>query len=284
MADFIREPAVAGTFYEGTKEALSQQIEDCYTHYLGPGKAPRLSSKKEGNILGLVSPHAGYAYSGPVAAWGFYEVIKSQVPEVVIILGPNHRGFGASIAISAKGKWKTPLGENQIDEELAKKIVNLSSLVRFDEKAHQREHSLEVQLPFLQYSYGGSFRIVPICMMEQDRSTACNLGEVLSQVLKGKNSLIIASTDFTHYQPNDIAERQDKKALTTILSLSPEELGRVVSRYRISMCGPGPVMAMLTATSLLGAKKARLLKYATSGDITGDYEAVVGYASVVVEK
>jgi len=284
MAEIIREPAVVGTFYQGTKEALSQQIEGCYTHSLGPGKVPRLSSKKEGSILGLVSPHAGYAYSGPVAAWGFHEVIKREIPEVVVILGPNHRGFGASIAISGKGRWKTPLGESQIDEELARKIVGLSPLVRFDEKAHQREHSLEVQLPFLQYSYGESFRIVPICIMEQDQSTACKLGEVLSQALKGRNGLIIASTDFTHYQPKDIAERQDKKALTAILSLSPEDLNRAVSRYRISMCGPGPVMAMLTATSLLGAKTARLLKYATSGDITGDYQAVVGYASVVVEK
>ena len=284
MAETIRAPAVAGTFYEGTAATLSQQIEDCYTHPLGPGKVPQLSSKKEGNILGLVSPHAGYAYSGPVAAWGFFEVIRRQIPEVIVILGPNHRGFGASIALSGKGKWKTPLGKIQIDEELAKKIVALSPLVRFDEKAHQREHSLEVQLPFLQYSYGESFKIVPICIMQQDQSIASKLGEILSQVIRGKNSLIIASTDFTHYQPKDIAERQDKKALTAILSLNPEDLNRAVSRYRISMCGPGPVMAMLTAASLLGAKTAKLLKYATSGDITGDYEAVVGYASVVVER
>jgi len=284
MSEIIRAPAVAGTFYEGTAATLSQQIEDCYTHPLGPGKVPQLSSKEEGNILGLVSPHAGYAYSGPVAAWGFHQVIRGQIPEVVVILGPNHRGFGASIAISGKDGWKTPLGKIQVDEELAREIVKISPLVRFDDKAHQREHSLEVQLPFLQYSYGESFKIVPICMMEQDQSIASKLGEVLSQVLGGKNSLIIASTDFTHYQPKDIAERQDKKALTAILSLSPGNLNHAVSRYRISMCGLGPVMAMLTAASLLGAKTARLLKYATSGDISGDYEAVVGYASVVVEK
>lgn len=284
MAEIIREPAVAGTFYQGTAENLSQQIEDCYVHPLGPGKVPQLSSKKEGNILGLVSPHAGYAYSGPVAAWGFYQVIRRQIPEVVVILGPNHRGFGAPVAISRRGKWETPLGKVQIDEELAKEIVALSPLVRFDEKAHQREHSLEVQLPFLQYSYGESFKIVSICIMQQDQSIASKLGEILSQVLRGKNGLIIASTDFTHYQPKDIAERQDKKALAAILSLSPENLNRAVSHYRISMCGPGPVMAMLTASSLLGAKTAKLLKYATSGNTSGDYQAVVGYASVVVER
>jgi len=284
MAENIREPAVAGTFYEGTKEALREQIEDCYIHPLGPGKVPRLASKGEGRILGLVSPHAGYMYSGPVAARGFYEAVTKEVPEVVVILGPNHRGFGAGIAMAGKDVWKAPLGETKIDKELAEKIVDLSPLIQFDEKAHQREHSLEVQLPFLQYSYGESFKLIPICIMEQDESISREIGEVLSKALKEKNSLIIASTDFTHYQPKEIAESQDKKALEAILSLDPKNLKRAVSRYRISMCGSGPVMAMLTATSLLGAKKARLLKYATSGDITGDYEAVVGYASAVVEK
>ncbi len=284
MEKMVRTPAVAGTFYEGTKKALLKQIEDCYTHPLGPGKLPTLSSKKEGKIMGLVSPHAGYLYSGPVAAWGFYQIVRKEIPEVVVILGPNHRGFGAGVAIAGKGRWQTPLGESQIEQQLAGKIMGLSPFIREDEKAHQREHSLEVQLPFLQYSYGERFKIVPICMMQQDQSTSQKVGETLSEVLKGKNSLIIASTDFTHYQPKETAERQDKKALEAILSLSPKGLTRAVSRYRISMCGSGPVMAMLTATTLLGAKKATLLKYATSGDITGDYEAVVGYASVIIEK
>jgi len=284
MEKMVRRPAVAGTFYEGTKKALLKQIEDCYSHPVGPGKLPTISSKKEGKIIGLVSPHAGYLYSGPVAAWGFYQVVREEIPEVVVILGPNHRGFGAGVAIAGKGRWQTPLGESQIEEELAEKIIELSPLIREDEKAHQREHSLEVQLPFLQYSYGERFKIVPICMMQQDQSTSQKVGETLSEVLKGKNSLIIASTDFTHYQPKETAKRQDKKALEAILSLSPKDLTRAVSRYRISMCGPGAVMTMLTATTLLGAKKATLLKYATSGDITGDYEAVVGYASVIIEK
>ncbi len=284
MKKMVRHPAVAGTFYEGTKKALLKQIEDCYTHPLGPGKLPTISSRKEGKIIGLVSPHAGYLYSGPVAAWGFYQVIREEIPEVVVILGPNHRGFGAGVAIAGKGWWQTPLGKSPIEEELAEKIMELSPFIREDEKAHQREHSLEVQLPFLQYSYGERFKIVPICMMQQDQSTSQKVGKTLSEVLQGKNSLIIASTDFTHYQPQDIAERQDKKALEAILSLHSQDLTRAVSRYRISMCGPGPVMAVLTATSLLGAKKATLLKYATSGDTTGDYEAVVGYASVMVEK
>jgi len=284
VAKTVRRPAVAGSFYEGTEGALRRQIEDCYTHSLGPGRVPSLSSKKEGNILGLISPHAGYVYSGPVAAWGFYQVIEEEVPEVVVILGPNHRGFGAPVAIMPKGEWETPLGKVKIDEELAGKIITTLPLIEPDEAAHRMEHSLEVQLPFLQYGYGENLKIIPICMMRQDLRTSRRVGEALANTLEGKNGLIIASTDLTHYQPGELAEKQDKRALEAILSRSPEKLSEVVSRYGISMCGPGPVMAMLTATSFLGARKSRLLKYATSGDITGDYSAVVGYASVCIER
>jgi len=284
MAKIIRRPAVAGSFYEGTEEGLRRQIENCYTHPLGPGKLPGLSSKKEGNILGLVSPHAGYMYSGPVAARGFYEVIGEEIPEVVVILGPNHRGFGAPVAIMEEGEWETPLGKTEIDEELARKITAAASIIQPDEAAHQMEHSLEVQLPFLQYSYGENFKIIPICMMQQDKRTSQEVGEALARVLEGENSLIIASTDLTHYQPKELAERQDKRVLEAILSRNSERLTEVILRYNVSMCGPGPVMVMLTATSLLGGTRARLLKYATSGDITGDYSAVVGYASLCIEK
>ena len=284
MVKIIRRPAVAGSFYEGTEKALKRQIESCYTHPLGPGKVPYLSSKREGNILGLVSPHAGYMYSGPVAAWGFYEVVQEEVPEVVVILGPNHHGYGAPVAIMEEGMWETPLGGIKIDEELAKKIRAACSLIEPDESAHKMEHSLEVQLPFLQYSYGESFKLIPICMMQQDQGVSQKVGEALAEVLKGKNSLIIASTDLTHYEPREFAERKDKKVLEAILSRDPQRLAKVVFKRNVSMCGPGPVMAMLTATSLLGGKKARLLKYATSGDITGDYNAVVGYSSVCIEK
>lgn len=284
MAKIIRRPTVAGSFYEGTEGALKRQIEDCYTHPLGPAKVPNLSSKKEGSILGLISPHAGYMYSGPVAAWGFYEVVEEEVPEVVVILGPNHRGFGAPVAIMERGEWETPLGKSEIDEQLARKIRDACPLIESDESAHQTEHSLEVQLPFLQYAYGAKFKLIPICMVQQDQRTSEEVGKTLAKVLEGGNSLIIASTDLTHYQSKEVAERQDKRVLEAVSSRSPEKLAEVVFRHNISMCGPGPVMAMLTATSLLGARKARLLKHATSGDITGDYSSVVGYASVCVER
>ncbi|MCD6472697.1 AmmeMemoRadiSam system protein B [Candidatus Aerophobetes bacterium] len=284
MKKNIREAVVAGSFYEGTEEALKKQIKDCYLHYLGPAEVPVVSLKKEGKILGLVCPHAGYPYSGPVAAWGFYEIIKEKTPDVIVIMGPNHYGFGAQVAITEKGGWETPLGISEVDDDLSKEIVNICPFIHFDEKAHQREHSLEVQLPFLQYSYKDSFKIIPICITKQDYNTSRRIGEALAKVLKDKNSLIIASSDFTHYQPQEIAERQDKMAIEAILSLNPQKLEETVFKEEISMCGSGPIMAMLTASSLLGAKKARLLKYATSGEITGDYRAVVGYASLVIEK
>ncbi len=281
----IRKPAVAGTFYSGNGEALKDQIEGCFLHSLGPGKIPTLSSKREGKILGLVSPHAGYVYSGPVAAWGFYEVIQDKIPDTVVILGPNHRGFGAPIAVATEKEWETPLGKVAIDSSLAKQLLKIApAIVEEDDEAHKREHSLEVQIPFLQYGYGKSFKILPLCVSDQSQESSRKLGEALAQIIKEKNALIIASTDLTHYQPQQTAKREDRTIIEAILSLNYRNLGKLASKYHFSMCGPGPVMSMLVATSLAGAEKARLLKYATSGDITGDHSAVVGYASLTVEK
>ena len=281
----IRKPAVAGTFYSEDRKSLENQIEKCFLHPLGPGKIPNLSSKREGKILGLISPHAGYVYSGPVAAWGFYEVIQDKIPDTVVILGPNHRGFGAPIALASEEEWETPLGKVSIDGSLANELLKIApSIVQRDNEAHRREHSLEVQIPFLQYGYGEAFKILPICMIDQSGESSRKLGEALSQIVKEKNILIVASTDLTHYQPQQTAEREDKTIIEAILSLDYRNLGKLTSKYYFSMCGPGPVMSMLVATSLAGAKKVRLLKHATSGDITGDYRAVVGYTSLVVEK
>jgi len=261
----IRKPAVAGTFYSGNKEALKGQIEECFLHSLGPGKIPNLSSKREGKILGLVSPHAGYVYSGPVAAWGFYEVIQDKIPDTVVILGPNHRGFGAPIAVATEEEWETPLGKVLIDSSLAKQLLKVApSLIEEDNEAHKREHSLEVQIPFLQYGYKESFKILPLCVSDQSQESSRKLGEALAQIIKEKNALIIASTDLTHYQPQQTAKKEDKTIIEAILSLNYRNLGKLISKYYFSMCGPGPVMSMLVATSRTGAEKVRLLKYATS--------------------
>ena len=281
----IRKARVAGTFYQGTRDKLQRQIEDCYTHRLGPGSVPELSQVREGNILGIISPHAGYMYSGPIAAWSFRELVQSQIPDTVVILGPNHRGFGSPIALMGEGEWETPLGRISINEELSSKLVRDSTgLVELNTEAHEWEHSLEVQLPFLQYSYGNNFRIVPICMMDQSESVSSRLGEILYSLIEGENIVVIASSDLTHYQPHRVAEKEDKLILKAILSLDYRELGKIIRRGNFSLCGPGPVMTLISVATHLGAKKIKLLQYATSGDITGDYRAVVGYASLLIEK
>jgi len=254
----IRKPAVAGTFYPGNKESLREEIEECFLHPLGPGRIPSIAEKSKDKIFAIISPHAGYVYSGPVAAWGFACLMENENPETIIILGPNHRGFGRSVAIMTEGEWETPLGKVPIDEDLAKDILQASPLIEEDEKAHQREHSLEVQLPFLQYGYKDNFKIDGIAL--------------------------VASTDLTHYQPRKIAERDDKNIIEAILTCNPESLRRVLSSGDYSMCGYGPVFALMQVALSFGSVKARLLKYATSGDITGDYSAVVGYASLSLEK
>lgn len=277
----MRKTAVAGSFYAGSTEALRQQIEWCFTHSLGPGQLPQV---KEGsrNIRGLVSPHAGYVYSGPVAAHGFSQVASDGKPEIVIIISPNHHGIGAPVAVSKENKWQTPLGEIEVATKIAEQIVSTSRWAEWDDLAHQWEHAVEVQLPFLQYLYGSDFRIIPITMLRQDFSVSQDLAQAIATTLKDKNGLIIASSDFTHYEPQATAEKNDGLALEAILNLDSKRLAETVSSHDITMCGPGPVMTMLIATQQLGAQKADLLRYATSGNITGNYSQVVGYASVVI--
>ncbi len=277
----MRKPAVAGSFYAGSATGLRRQIEDCFKHTLGPGSFPGVS-KTERRILGLVSPHAGYVYSGPVAAHGFFQLASEGKPKTVVILGPNHRGVGAAVALSREDKWQTPLGELEIDSGVGGQIVSAARWAQWDDLAHSWEHSIEVQLPFLQYIYRSEFRVVPIAMLSQDLEVSQDLGKAIAIALKGKDGLIIASTDLTHYESQSVASKKDRSALEAILGLDTKKLAEVVSSHNISMCGPGPVMTMLTACKQLGANKARLLHYATSGDISGDYSQVVGYASVEV--
>lgn len=280
----LRKPVVAGTFYEKDEEKLKKQIEECFLHRLGPGELPKVNFAGNHKIIGLVSPHAGYMYSGAIAAWGFHHLAQEGSPEIVVILGPNHQGGGNPIALVNQGIWQTPLGEVKINEEIANQIKEASEVISIDETAHLGEHAIEVQLPFLQYIYGSSFSFVPLCMMNPTLALSIEVGKTIAEVLKEKKAVIIASTDFTHYESQEKAKRKDEKALTEILNLNAEKLRKVIDAFNISMCGPGPVISMLTATKLLGAKKTELLKYSTSGDLTGDYSRVVGYASVKVYK
>jgi AmmeMemoRadiSam system protein B len=279
----MRLPVVAGQFYAGTRSDLIEQIEWCYTHPHGPGKVPEVQAGPR-QLLGLVSPHAGYMYSGPVAAYGFARMAQDGKPGSVVILGPNHTGAGSGVSIMTSGKWRTPLGEVQVDKALSEAIKQGSEIIDVDEVAHAHEHSLEVQLPFLQHLFGDNFKIVPICMMLQDLRTSKEVGDVVGKASVEKSVVIIASTDFTHYESQRSATVKDHRVIDKILALDPEGLTQTVEEEAITMCGYGPVSAMLQASKKLGAKKAELLKYATSGETAGPMPQVVGYGSIAISR
>ena len=276
----VRQPYNAGSWYAGSREALITQLEkECFLHPLGPGKLPKPKPEAEKRLIGLVSPHAGYMYSGPVAAHGYYALSECVKPEVVVVLGPNHYGYGSAVSMMAEGVWRTPLGDVPVNSEVAKTIQKNSKYVDIDDSAHRYEHSIELQLPFLQYVLG-SFTFIPICMMLQDLEVSRDVGLAIAQALRGVKGLVVASTDLTHYEPQSSAERKDSAVLEALEKLDEAELFKVVEELNVSMCGVGPTAAMIVAAKKLGATKCKTLKYATSGDITMDKSAVVGYASV----
>ena len=277
----IRLPCQAGAFYAGSLTSLQKQIEECFLHRLGPQRLPQVGAGSR-TLLSLVSPHAGYMYSGPVAAHGYFFAALDGRPDTFIILGPNHTGYGSGVSIMVKGTWKTPLGDVTIDNNLAQLIQRNSELIDIDDSAHKFEHSIEVQLPFLQYVYGTSFKFIPICMMMQDLETSRDVGEAIAQAIRGKNAVIIASTDMSHYVSQDQAKIQDRYAIEAMRRLDAAELQSTVETHHISMCGYGPVSAAIIASKQLGASRSQLLSYQTSGDISGDLFHVVGYASMAI--
>lgn len=276
----IRRPCQAGAFYAGSAEALRKQIEECFIHELGPGEIPKVRKDSQRNLVGLICPHAGYMFSGPVAAHAYYSLAVDGKPDTVVILGPNHTRSGSALAIMKEGVWRTPLGDSEIDLETAEKILSGSSILDVDDSAHRFEHSIEVQLPFLQYLYGSKFKFVPICFLMQDLQSSREVGKAVGKALKDKNSVVIASTDMTHYEPQNQAEKKDKLALSAAEKMDEKQYYSTVEAQRISTCGYGPVVAAITAVKMLDARKGHLLCYKTSGDITGDRSSVVGYAAV----
>jgi len=280
----IRRPCQAGAFYEGNAESLKRQIENCFLHELGPGKIPEVAEVGSRKVLGLICPHAGYMFSGPVAAHAYYRLAFDGKPEVVVIFGPNHTGYGSALAVMNDGFWRTPLGDVEVDGETADQIVRESRVVDVDDSAHDLEHSIEVQLPFLQYLYGQEFKIVPICFLMQDLSSAREVGQAVGKVLASKNALIIASSDMTHYEPKERAVKKDKLALEAVEAMDEARFYSTVEAHHISACGYGPIAALIAAAKILGVKEAKLLCYKTSGDIIGDYSGVVGYAAVCFTK
>ncbi len=280
----VRRPCQAGAFYEDTYDALKRQIEECFTGKFGPGELPEVAKTANKRVIGLVCPHAGYMFSGPVAAHAYFELALDGKPDVVVILGPNHTGYGSGLAIMNEGVWHTPLGDVEVDRETANQIVHESNIVDIDDSAHSHEHSIEVQLPFLQYLYGSSFKFVPICFLMQDLSSAREVGQAVAKVLLNKNAVIIASSDMTHYEPQKNAESKDAKALEALKALDEVRFQSTIETHNITACGHGPIVSLITAAKMLGGKEAKLLCYKTSGDVTGDFSSVVGYAAMCFKK
>lgn len=297
-----RAPAVAGTFYPADPNELRSIIEKCFLDdRLGPGKplSYTSSSEERQRIYGIVSPHAGYAYSGTVAANGFLEAAGLDFENVVLV-GPNHYGIGSGVATVKEGIWETPLGNVEINSTLTSEISKKSGIADFDDLAHSRDHCLEVQLPFLQFiKPEKSFKIVPIILLMQDRETALDVGTAIAKTVtdtqdtahsskntsssadaKASEFLLIASSDFTHYEPSSEAQRKDGELIKPILELDVTRFYTILERLDVSACGYGAIASIMVAVRELGATRGILLKYGTSGDVTGDNSSVVGYASI----
>ncbi len=263
-----RTPAVAGTFYAGT-ERLREQVK-----ILLPEGVRRQ------RVVGAVAPHAGFLYSGRVAGAVYARI---EPPATLVILGPNHTGMGAEAAIMTEGTWATPLGEVRIDRALARAMLDASRTLEEDPLAHRDEHSIEVQLPFVQVLMPEAL-FVPICLMSQSLAVCRDVGRAVAAGVRQtrRSAVIVASTDMSHYVPKGVAERKDRQAIAAIEALDAEALFAVVRRERISMCGLHPTAAALVAARELGATAGHLVQYATSGDASRDYQQVVGYAGLLL--
>jgi AmmeMemoRadiSam system protein B len=265
----IRPPAVSGRFYPSDEKKLALEIEK-YTS----------SANKKSFARGCVVPHAGYLYSGHVAGAVYSEI---EIPARCILLGPRHFPGGEAMAIISEGSWRTPFGDAQIDSELAAELKRACPLLREDRMAHEREHSLEVQIPFLQ-QLAANLRFVPVVLATQRYQDLETLGHAVARVIAAHTEpvVLIASTDMNHYESDAITRTKDHKAIDRILALDPRGLYDMVRSEGITMCGYAATAAMLIAMRDLGAKDAELIRYATSGDITGDWDQVVGYAGIII--
>lgn len=264
----IRRPVVAGQFYPGSKSSLERELSEMI---------PVSTEKKK--VIGLISPHAGYVYSGSCAGKGFSVV---EVPDRVIVLGVNHRGMGHDFAVDGNDSWNTPLGDVPLDKELSTRLVEKSEIFAIDSGAGSMEHSLEVQVPFIQY-LNPDAKILPITIGSHNLDKLIRGGKEIARTIEGmEDVLIVASTDMSHYIDAETAKVQDQKAIDKILAMDPSGLFNTVSRERISMCGMAPTTMMLSAALELGAKKSEVLQYTNSGEVSGDYNQVVGYVSMTV--
>jgi len=277
MTTAIRQPAVAGRFYPGNAQHLRAEVETFTTARATTGQT---APEPKIRAVGCVVPHAGYVYSGAVAGAVYRRL---ELPRLCVILCPNHTGKGEALAIMSQGVWHTPLGNAVIDVELAESLKAATPLLNEDLEAHRYEHALEVQLPFLQVLKPG-FQFVPITVGTSNFDALVALGEAMGMVLANlpELALVIASSDMNHYENDSVTRIKDRRAIDQVLALNPRGLYDTVHEEHISMCGYGPATIMITAARRLGATQAELIRYATSGDVSGDRDMVVGYAGIAV--
>ncbi|HMD78431.1 MAG TPA: AmmeMemoRadiSam system protein B [Nitrososphaerales archaeon] len=273
----VRKPAVAGSFYPSSPETLTRVIDSSYTHPLGPGSSPP-GPPGDSNVVAVLAPHAGYEYSGPVAAHSYLHVSSLRDPDLLVVVAPNHYGIGSGVSTYKEGYWETPLGRLLVDSQASSALVK-AGVASYDPDAHRLEHSLEVQLPFLQRLYGDSVPLLPISLVFQDSDTTEAVAEALAQVLRGRKVVLVASSDLTHYEPAEVARAKDIPLLEKVTKMDVDGFYSTLERLQVTACGFGAIATVMRTASSLGLRHGELLKYATSGDTTGDNLQVVGYAA-----
>ena len=296
---YVRRPSAWGFHpFDPSQERI--EIEHCFLSKHGVGSKPKFSGDGERRIVGGVVPHAGLIYSGPIASHTYYHLARDGKPETFVILGVSHAG-NPGFATMFNAIWRMPMGDVKVDSELARSIVKHSGFVDINPEAHEGEHSIEIQLPFLQYIYGENFRIVPIIVGYGDYEMCKNVGEAIADAAEdlGRDTVVLGSTDFTHYgvlygytpagtKPLEKVLKwiyeTDNLMIEAITSLDAKRLITIVHKNNYTMCGYLPVATMIIASKRLGATKGRLLKYATSYDVQGSTDAIVGYASIIIER
>ena len=277
----LRQPAVAGAFYPGDSEILKNTIEKCFLDDFGVGEIPKLNAFEGTEYpINIMVPHAGYQYSGAIASHGYCKLVQNGFPEVFIILSPNHTGYGSEVSVFNDGEWITPLGSVDVDSEFADAIISHSDIASADFLAHKYEHSIEVQLPFLQY-FSDDFKIVPITMGSQSFIASSDLAKAIFEAGNelNKSYAVIASTDLSHFNNQEKANTVDGYVLEDIDEMNEFKLFEEVIQYNITMCGYGPVITTISLSKMSNKNDSEILAYGTSGDVTGDFTSVVGYAS-----
>jgi MEMO1 family protein len=274
----VRPSPLAGRWYEGNPAALADAVD----HYLDQAELPEIT----GDVVAVIAPHAGHIYSGPVAGYAF-ATVRGKTPDLVAVLSPMHQPYHEPLLTTAHSAYSTPLGQILVDNEAVAQLESrLKERLGFGltRVAYDQEHSLEIELPFLQRALAGDFKLLPIMVRAQSPKTSRQLGEVLAETLQGRHALLVASTDLSHFYTQKEAVSFDTEMLRQIEAFSPEEVFCAEEQKRGFACGLGALTAVLWAAKALGADSVKVLRHATSGDVTGDYSSVVGYGAAVVLK